>query len=84
MRVMQTPKTRREFERNFHLLREATRLGKFHVSSQATQSVDSLVKVRSLPNGRIDFLSVDELARLQANSMANFPSEEMIDALSTD
>jgi len=30
--------------------------------------MDSLMRVRYQPNGRIDFLSVDEMARLNANT----------------
>lgn len=39
------------------------------------QAIESLRRVRKLPNGRIDLLSIDELARVQANAahqMQNF------------
>ena len=72
MEIMQTPMTRAEFERRFHLLRELIRQEKLHV---ARGTALGLEKVRFLPNGRIDFLSVDESARLQANMMSQFDSE---------
>jgi hypothetical protein len=37
--------------------------------------LEGLARVRYLPNGRIDFLSVDESARLQANMTAQFDEE---------
>jgi hypothetical protein len=41
--------------------------GKFHVGPNV--SMEGVLKVRKLPNGRIDFLSVNEQARLNANMM---------------
>lgn len=70
---MKTPRTRAEFERNFHLLGRQIEDGKFHVAQGI--SLDGIARVRFLPNGRIDFLSVDETARLQANMMAQFDDE---------
>jgi hypothetical protein len=64
---MNTPRTRAEFERNFHLLHRKDKEGGFHVPAE----FKSLNRVRLLPNGRLDFLSVDEFARLEANTMAN-------------
>ena len=65
---MKTPPTRAEFERNLHLLHRQIEDGKFHVARGV--SLDGLARVRFLPNGRIDFLSVDESARLNANMIA--------------
>ena len=63
----QTPMNRSDFEHRFHVLAHIMEEGKFHISSDI--SVESLMMVRNLPNGRIDFLSVDEMARLMANMM---------------
>ena len=71
---MRVPITRAEFERNFHLLREQIKQGRFHVAEGLGLGLE---KVRFLPNGRIDFLSVDELARLEANSIAQFSAEDI-------
>ena len=70
---MQTPRTRAEFERNFHMLHRQITDGRYHLPSDSP--MDSLARIRFLPNGRLDFLSVDELARLQANSIAQFNDE---------
>lgn len=74
MNSMKTPRTRAEFERNFHLMHQLIKDGRFHVGSEL-HIIDSLTRVRYLPNGRIDFLSVDESARLQANMTAQFDQE---------
>ncbi len=72
METMQTPNTRAEFERRFNLLRERIRQGRYLVAQGITLGIE---KVRYLPNGRIDFLSVNESARLQANMTTQFESE---------
>ena len=76
---MNTPKTRAEFEYRFHLLREQINNERYHMASGLDMGLD---KVRLLPNGRIDFLSVNESARLQANMTAQFDQkrvQELID-----
>lgn len=66
---MKTPSTREEFEQRFHFVQEQIIKGKFNVS----HGVDTgLERVRRLPNGRIDLLSINESARLTANTMATF------------
>ncbi|MBB3274280.1 MULTISPECIES: AVAST type 1 anti-phage system protein Avs1c [unclassified Pseudoxanthomonas] len=60
--------TRVDFEERMNVLREQLRLGKMHFA-HGLRGPDSLLQVRKLPNGRIDLLSVDETARLQANTM---------------
>jgi hypothetical protein len=77
MKSMKTPRTRAEFERNFHLLHRQMEEGRLHFSEQVSRTLDGLARVRFLPNGRIDFLSVDELARLQANMTAQFDEEAL-------
>jgi len=64
---MQTPESRSDFERRVHVLREQLRLGRMHFSKKVTRGVDQLVKMRLLPNGRVDLLTIDESARLMAN-----------------
>lgn len=65
---MSTPMTRVDFEERINLVREQLRLGKMHFA-RGLRGPDSLLQVRKLPNGRIDLLSIDESARLQANTM---------------
>ncbi|GLI54735.1 hypothetical protein PM10SUCC1_02500 [Propionigenium maris DSM 9537] len=69
--------TREDFERNFHLLKE----NQINFSSAVSRGIDSLSKVRYLPNGRIDFLSVDEMARCLANTMMTIDSEDFKERL---
>jgi hypothetical protein len=66
MQLMDRPQTRSEFEHRFHGFREQLRQGRL-------QGVgESLLDVRYLPNGRLDFLSIDESARSQVNSVMHF------------
>ncbi|URZ16687.1 AVAST type 1 anti-phage system protein Avs1c [Clostridium felsineum] len=69
--AMNIPHTRKEFEHRMNLLEVAIRDGKMKFASQCLGVVDSLMKVRRMDNGRIDLLTVDEAARLQANMMSN-------------
>lgn len=67
---MNTPKTRAEFELRFHHLTEALNNDRMHIPSNMD---DSIFRLRKLPNGRLDFLSVDAAARLNANMMLMMP-----------
>ena len=63
------PLSRKEFEYRMNLLEAMIREGRMVFSSQCIGAIDGLTKVRRMENGRIDLLSVDESARLQANMM---------------
>lgn len=65
------------FERNFFILAELMRNGKMHFSSHT--QVEGISKVKYLPNGRINFLTVNESARLMANSSANWSDKGFYD-----
>lgn len=78
---MGTPETRFEFERRFHLLREKMQRGQIHFSAHLHRAIDGIARIRYLPNGRIDFLSVDESARLQANMMSQWDNESLRDMM---
>ncbi|WP_018661346.1 AVAST type 1 anti-phage system protein Avs1c [Heyndrickxia acidiproducens] len=71
IKPMDTPKTRQEFERNFHIAAEQFIEGKMNLVN-VRRIAEGLSKVRKLPNNRIDFLSVDETARLHVNMASNF------------
>lgn len=73
MNRMNTPRTRCEFERNFALLHRQLAEGRFRFPID--YPMDSILRVRYLPNGRVDFLSVDEMARLNANTTGHFTEE---------
>ncbi|MFA0178072.1 AVAST type 1 anti-phage system protein Avs1c [Vibrio lentus] len=77
-----TPDTRSEFELRFHYLHNIIKQGKFHVNADI--SMDGILKVRKLPNGRIDFLSVNEQARLNANMMYHMRNFKLPDNIDLD
>lgn len=68
--MTETPTSRSEFERNANLLAEAMRDGRMNFASHLRHTTFGLRRVRSLPNGRIDLLSIDEAARLTMNMNA--------------
>lgn len=68
--------TRREFERNLNLLRENISQKKISFSDSLTNKrrlITDLTRMRALPNRRFDFNTVNESARLLANSMDQMP-----------
>ena len=78
--TMHTPSTRAEFEERMNYAREQLINGKMHFS-EGLRVPDSLLNVRYLPNRRIDLLSIDEMARLNANmayQMRNLDLDEML------
>lgn len=77
---MDRPLTRAEFERRLNIMKESCMQGKFIIMEGCTQIVDSLVKIKQLPNKRIDLLTIDEAARLNANMMVNTPFPERDEA----
>lgn len=77
MTPMKTPRSRIEMERNSHLLVEQLRSGKLILPNDF-RIKNSLTKLASTPNRRLDFLSVDEHARLQMNMSAqSFVSQNL-------
>ena len=72
MKMMDRPVTREDFERKFNLLHRMIEENRFHVGSSLSRNLNGISRVRCLPNGRIDFLSVDESARSTANSIGQF------------
>ncbi len=81
MESMRTPDTREEFERRMNLLREQILQGKIHFPADLRGPIDGLMRVRMLPNGRIDLLSIDEATRLEANMMNQFAGRFIEEAL---
>lgn len=77
-----TPETRSEFELRFHYMHNFIKQGKLYVN--ANVSMEGILKVRKLPNGRIDFLSVNEQARLNANMMYHMRNFKLTDNIDPD
>lgn len=67
MHEMSTPQTRSEFEHRFHKLHAMLAQDKIDGLGMMR---DSFLNLRLLPNRRLDLLSIDESARLQANMMS--------------
>jgi len=72
-----TPTTREQFERNLFLLAETMKNGKLRIAGHLYHSIRGIQRVRKLPNSRIDFLSVDEMVRVMANTFANLQFESL-------
>jgi hypothetical protein len=69
---MPPPKTRREFENNIFLLAEDTNRivasdNDALISNFMWATYPHIKRIRNHPNGRINFLTINEDARLQAN-----------------
>lgn len=69
-RMKNIPRTRKEFECNMYVLAEKIRSRQYFFTEDSGQG-ESLLKVRELPNKRINFLTVNEMARSQGNHIAN-------------
>lgn len=67
---------RSDFERNMNLLVEEMRLGRVHFSAQTKKTIRSLMDVRMTPNKRINLLTINEMARLTANTISRRPMME--------
>jgi hypothetical protein len=77
---METPLTRADFEECMHIVREQLVQGKL-MFSKGLRGPESLLKVRRLPNRRIDLMSIDESARLQGNMARQFMDGAFDDVL---
>ena len=86
MLSMQTPTTREEFENRAQLLNLLNDMEdflnikrNFFLSDLQQMPIEELLRLRSMPNGRMDLLTVDECVRLNANMMVQF--DGMLDDL---
>ena len=69
---MITPKSRKEFERNLYILKES--LGKRQTKlAPHSRMIKGLIESRLTPNRRMNFRTVDETLRLNANMSFNMP-----------
>lgn len=64
--------SREDFERNFFLFKEKE---VYFSTDLDSDTFNSLLRIRYLPNGRIDFLTVDESARCLVNTMLAFDQD---------
>lgn len=69
---MITPKSRREFERNLNIFKESLAAGKTKLMRHS-RVIKGLIEARKTPNGRINFHTIEETLRLNANMSFNLP-----------
>lgn len=65
------PNSRKEFEQNMHLLKEIAEKGQIHLTKSSIRSIKGMMNARYAPNQRVNLHTVDEMARLMANTVAN-------------
>ena len=66
---MDTPDTREEFERRMNIMHYSVMNGKLLFCEGLTDTIEGISDLHAMPNGRVDLLTVNEAARLQANMM---------------
>lgn len=69
---MDTPDTREEFERRMNIMHDRVMNGKLLFHEGLTDVIEGMCDLHAMPNGRVDLLTVNEAARLQANMMVQF------------
>jgi len=69
---MITPRNRKEFERNLNIFKESLESGKTKLV-QHSRVIKGIMESRKTPNRRINFHTVDETLRLNANMSFNLP-----------
>lgn len=69
---MDTPDTREEFERRMNIMHYRVMNGKLMFCEGLTDVIEGICDLHAMPNGRVDLLTVNEAARLQANMMVQF------------
>lgn len=69
---MNTPDTREEFERRMNIMHYSVMNGKLLFCEGLTDTIEGISDLHAMPNGRVDLLTVNEAARLQANMMVQF------------
>ena len=63
--------SRKDFEHNINLLSEKMRLGIVKFSIESKKSVKGLLNARMAPNNRVNFHTINEMARLTANTVSH-------------
>jgi hypothetical protein len=68
---------RSDFERGANLLKECIENGRMRFASHLEQEFDSLGRVRTLPNGRLNLDTVDELVRTNFSFLVSNPFDRV-------
>ena len=59
-----------------HLLKERAEKGQLHLTKSSIRSIKGLMNARYAPNQRVNLHTVDEMARLMANTVANMMQQK--------
>lgn len=70
------PNSRKEFERNMHFLSEGFETDQVMINSSNIKSIKGIKNARLAPNRRANLHTVDEMARLMANTVANMMQQK--------
>ncbi|GGK72064.1 hypothetical protein GCM10011405_20380 [Rufibacter glacialis] len=70
------PNSRREFERNMFFLSEGFERDQVKISRSNIKSIKGIKNARLAPNRRANLNTVDEMARLMANTTANMVQQK--------
>lgn len=64
------PNSRKEFERNMHFLAEGFERDLVMINSSNVKTISGIQNARYSPNQRVNLNTVNEMARLMANTVA--------------
>ncbi len=70
------PTSRKEFERNMHFLAEGFEKDQVKINRSNSKSIKGIKNARLAPNKRANLNTVDESARLMANTIANMVQQK--------
>lgn len=70
------PSSRKEFERNMHFLSEGFERDQVKISRSNIKSIKGIKNAKFTPNRRVNLHTVDEMARLMANTVANMMQQK--------
>lgn len=70
------PASRKDFERNMHFLSEGFERDQVMINSSNIKSIKGIKNARLAPNRRANLHTVDEMARLIANTVANMVQQK--------
>lgn len=70
------PNSRKEFERNMHFLSEGFIQDRVKINRSNIRTIRGIKNARLAPNQRANLITVDEMARLMANTTASMMQKQ--------
>lgn len=70
------PNSRKEFEHNMHMLSEGFARDLFKINRSNVRSIKGIQNARLAPNRRANLHTIDEMARLLANTVAGMMQQK--------